>query len=134
MGLLFRATSPQDFYRFSITCSGETRLERVVDGQPFVIRDWAFSPDAPLGAPGEVTLAVSVSGQDLEFFLDDRFQFSIQDGIFSEGGLGLYLRASSDSPVTVNVIRSRSISGCPGNTQDPRPRRDSTNPLIIAEG
>ena len=103
VGILFRATSLLDFYRFSITCSGETRLERVVDGQPFVIRDWAFSPDAPLGAPGEVTLGVSASGQDLKFFLDDRFQFAIQDGIFSEGGLGLYLRASSDSPVTVNV-------------------------------
>jgi hypothetical protein len=102
VGILFRATSPQDFYRFSITCSGETRLERVVEGQPFVIRNWAFSPDAPLGAPGEVTLDVSVSGQDLDFFLDDRFQFSIQDGIFSDGGLGFYLRASSNSPVTVS--------------------------------
>ena len=102
VGFLFRVSSPMDFYRFSITCSGETRLERVVEGQPSVIRNWAFSPDAPLGAPGEVILGVSVSGQDLELFLDDRFQFSIQDGVLSEGGLGFYLRASSDSPVNVS--------------------------------
>ena len=113
VGFLFRASSPQDFYRFSITCSGETRFERVVGGQSFVIRNWAFSPDAPLGAPGVVNLAVSVSGQDMEFFLDDRFQFSIQDGILSEGGLGFFLRASSDSPVNVNFCELEAFQVIP---------------------
>ena len=113
LGFLFRATSPQDFYRFSITCSGETRLERVVGGQPFVIRDWAPSPDAPLGAPGEVTVGVSTAGQDLEFFLDDRFQFSIQDSIFTQGGLGFYLKSSSDSPVTVSLSNLQAFQTIP---------------------
>jgi hypothetical protein len=120
IGFLFRTTSPQDFYRFSITCSGETRLERVVAGQPFVIRDWAPSPDAPLGAPAEVTLAVSADGQEMEFFLDERFQFSIQDGIFSQGGVGIYLRASSDSPVTINLKELEAYLVIPG--QDPSPQ------------
>ena len=124
VGFLFRATSPQDFYRFSITCSGETRLERVVAGQPFVIRDWAPSPDAPLGAPGEVTLGVSAVGQELEFFLDDRFQFSIQDGVFSQGGLGFYLREAADSPVTVSFSSLEAFQVISG--QDPTPQPATT--------
>src|SRR5665648_296245 len=39
MSLLFRVTSAADFYRYSVSCSGEVRLERVVSGKPFVIRD-----------------------------------------------------------------------------------------------
>ena len=98
---LFRVFSPSDFYRFSLTCVGELRLERVVSGKPFVIRDWTVSPEAPLGAPGEVKISVYAAGQDLKVFLNDHFQFSVDDHILNQGGFGFSIRSLSGDPMTV---------------------------------
>jgi hypothetical protein len=102
MSLLFRVTSAADFYRFSVNCSGQTRLERVVSGKPFVIRDWAPSPDAPLGAPGDIQMSVYAAGRDLRFYLEDHFQFSVNDAFFSQGGLGLSIRSDTGNPMTIS--------------------------------
>lgn len=103
--LLFRVNSPADFYRFTLTCDGEMRLERVVSGKPFVIKDWTHSPDAPLGAPGEVKISVFAAGQDLRFFLNDHFQFNISDHILSQGGLGVSIRSDSGNSMTVSFSK-----------------------------
>jgi hypothetical protein len=102
MSLLFRVTSAADFYRYSVSCSGEVRLERVVSGKPFVMRDWAPSPDAPRGAPGQIKISVWASGRDLRFFLDDHFQFNINDQYFSQGGLGLSIRSDAGNPMSIS--------------------------------
>lgn len=102
---LFRVFSPTDFYRYSLTCIGEARLERVVSGKPFVIRDWAMSPEAPLGAPGEVKISVYATGQDLRFFLNDHFQFSVDDHILNQGGFGFSIRSMSGDPLTVIISK-----------------------------
>ena len=102
MSLLFRVTSAADFYRFSVNCNGELRLERVVSGKPFVIRDWTPSPDAPFGAPGEVKISVYASGRDLRFFLDDHFQFTVNDQFFTQGGLGVSIRSDSGNPMSIS--------------------------------
>lgn len=100
--LLFRVYSPVDFYRFTITCSGEFRLERVVAGKPFVIKDWTISPDAPLGAPGKVKISVFAAGKDLRFFLNDHFQFSVSDHFLNQGTLGFSIRSESGNPLTIS--------------------------------
>lgn len=102
ISLLFRVTSVADFYRYSVNCNGEVRLERVVSGKPFVIRDWAPSPDAPRGAPAEVQISVWASGRDLRFFLDDHFQFTVNDQYFSQGGLGLSIRSEAGNPMSIS--------------------------------
>ena len=102
MSLLFRVTSAADFYRYSVNCNGELRLERVVSGKPFVIRDWGPSPDAPLGAPGEIKMSVYASGRDLRFFLGDHFQFSVNDQFFYQGGLGLSIRSDAGNPMSIS--------------------------------
>ncbi|MFH2040032.1 MAG: hypothetical protein ABIJ65_11420 [Chloroflexota bacterium] len=105
VSLLFRVTSAADFYRYSVSCSGEVRLERVVSGKPFVIRDWTPSPDAPFGAPGEIKMSVWAFGRDLRFFLDDQFQFNINDQFFSQGGLGVSIRSDSGNPMSVSFSK-----------------------------
>jgi hypothetical protein len=103
--LIFRVYSPVDFYRFSITCGGELRLERVVSGKPFVIKDWTPSPDAPLGAPGEVKISIFAAGQDLRFFLNDHFQFNVSDNYLNQGGIGVSIRSDSGNPMTVSFSK-----------------------------
>ena len=124
--LLFRVTSPSDFYRFSATCNGELRLERVVSGKPFVIKDWTTSPDAPLGAPGEVKISVWVAGQDLRFFLNDHFQFSVSDHILSLGGFGVSIRTSTGSPMTVS-FSNLSVYAVGSLTDTPSPFNEPTS-------
>jgi hypothetical protein len=119
--LLFRVTSAADFYRYSLACTGEVRLERVVSGKPFVIRDWAPSPDAPLGAPGEVKLSVWAAGRDLRFFLNNHFQFNVSDHILTQGGLGVYIRSESGNPMSISFSNLSVYAVAPGvNTPAPQ--------------
>ncbi|HCM96370.1 MAG: hypothetical protein A2X25_06785 [Chloroflexi bacterium GWB2_49_20] len=119
--LLFRVLSEADFYRFSVACSGEVRLERVVSGKPFVIRDWAPSPDAPLGAPGEVKLSVWADGRDLRFFLNDHFQFNVSDHILTQGGLGVYIHSDAGNPMSISFSNLAVSAVEPGlNTPTPQ--------------
>lgn len=103
--ILFRVYSPSDFYRFSLTCHGDLRLERVVSGKPFVIKDWTPSPDAPPGAPGEVKISIFAVGQELRFFLNDRFQFGVNDHILTQGGVGVSIRSETGNAETVSFSK-----------------------------
>jgi len=127
MSLLFRVTSAADFYRFSVNCSGQVRLERVVSGKPFVIRDWAPSPDAPLGAPGEVRMSVYAAGRDLRFYLNDHFQFTVNDQYFSQGGLGVSIRSEAGNPMTIS-FRELGVYAVPSSGSTPSPLNTPPGP------
>ncbi|MDX9991383.1 MAG: hypothetical protein RBS68_04975 [Anaerolineales bacterium] len=130
-GLLFRAAGDFDSYRYILNCRGETRLERMRAGVVSPLSDWVLSGDVPPGAPGEVTLAVWVSGTEMRFFLNDHYQFSVLDPLFPNGTLGIF--ASADSPFGMNVsfrnleIRSVSyVSPTPSATVSPTPTASRT--------
>lgn len=101
-GLIFRAESPQDAYRFVVNCSGQARAERVRNGEIVPLHDWVPSGDAPAGAPGEVKLGVWVAGTEMRFFLNDRFQFSVCDPVFPFGTLGVYISSGGTTVTTVS--------------------------------
>ena len=48
-GLLLRAANEWNYYRWVVTCSGETRLERVKDGFAVLLQDWLYSAQIPQG-------------------------------------------------------------------------------------
>lgn len=99
--LLFRVSSAGDFYRYSLNCRGALRLERVISGKPFVIKDWTPSADVPLGPPGEVKLSVLAVGREMRFYLNNQFQFNISDHLLYQGGLGLFIRSETGEPMSV---------------------------------
>ena len=101
-GMLFRAASGGNYYRFTINCRGELRAERVRAGVTYPLLDWISSGDAPAGAPAEVKLGVWADGREMRFFLNDQYQFSVTDPIFSSGTLGFFIFASGQTPVTVS--------------------------------
>ena len=100
-GLLFRAAGDFDSYRFILNCKGETRAERMRGAVVYPLSEWVPSGDAPPGAPAEVKLGVWVSGVEMRFFLNGRYQFSVLDPIFRNGTLGIF--ASAESPAGLNV-------------------------------
>lgn len=100
-GLIFRASGIANYYRYVLNCDGQTRFERVVDGVPSAPREWLASAGAPPGAPGQVRVGVWAAGAELRFFLDGRYQYTIDDSTFRGGTVGLFVSSSSSTPASV---------------------------------
>ncbi|NUM43640.1 MAG: hypothetical protein HUU38_02955 [Anaerolineales bacterium] len=101
-GVLFRAASQADFYRFALSCDGQTRLDRLVGGVASSPQTWMFTSAVPVGPAGTVRLAVWAVGREMRFFINDQFQFSINDPMISSGGIGVFARAAGETAMTVN--------------------------------
>lgn len=101
-GLIFRANSPSNYYRFVLTCSGLVRVDRVSGREVVIIQPSALSGDAPPGAPGDVKIGVWAVGKEIRLFLNDRSQFTLHDPTYTAGALGVYARSAGDTPVNVS--------------------------------
>lgn len=99
-GLVVRAVSEYNYYRFLVDCQGYARAERVRDGATTLMQDWTPT-GLPPGAPLDVSLGVWVLGSEMRLFANNAFIFSVKDPVFTEGPVGIFARASGDSPVTV---------------------------------
>ncbi|MCK4724743.1 MAG: hypothetical protein KAT29_03030 [Anaerolineales bacterium] len=101
-GLLFRWGSMGDFYRYSLSCDGQVRLDRLTGGTAASPQPWMATGVVPPGAPKLTRLAVWVNGNEMMFFVDDNHQFTLSDPMLSSGLLGLFARSAGDNAVTVN--------------------------------
>jgi hypothetical protein len=101
-GMLLRYTGPASYYRFSLSCDGRARLDRVVSGQASSPQPWLQSGAVPPGAPSSSRLGVWSVGDELRFFVNDEYQFTVKDPLLASGTLGVFARAAGDQAVTVN--------------------------------
>jgi hypothetical protein len=130
-GMVFRASSSADYYRFTINCLGQLRLERVRGGEVYPLNDWISSGDAPTGAPAQIKIGVWAAGRELRVFLNDHYQFSQPDPVFSNGTIGFYIYANGQTPVTVSfsdlsVYSVSYISPTPTAVTSPGPNPTSS--------
>jgi hypothetical protein len=100
-GLLFRMHSLGDFYRFSLSCNGQVRLDRVVGGAAGSPQPWMASASVPPGAPSSSRLGVWAVGSELRFFINDTFQFAVNDRYHASGLIGVFARSAGENAVTV---------------------------------
>ena len=101
-GLLFRITPAYDFYRFSLTCDGQTRLDKYYRGAASSPQPLNYSSEVPPGAPSETKIGVWIMENEMRFFINDVFQFSVMDPSITSGLIGVFARAFGEDPVTVN--------------------------------
>jgi hypothetical protein len=101
-GLLLRVSPGLDFYRFALTCDGQTRLDRYYQGKASSPQPLTMSGAVPLGAPSSSILAVHAIGKELKFYVNGEYQFTVRDPILLEGGIGVFARSAGEGPVTVN--------------------------------
>jgi hypothetical protein len=101
-GVLFRVSSSIDFYRFSLSCNGQVRLDRIVDGKASSPQPWLMSGAVPPGAPSTALIGIAAVGDALSFFVNGRYQFSVHDPLLTSGGLGVFARSANNMAVTVN--------------------------------
>jgi hypothetical protein len=100
-GLVVRAISEYNYYRFLVDCQGYARAERVRDGATTLMQDW-MPTGLPPGAPLDVSLGIWVSGSEMRLFANNAYIFSVKDPVFTDGTVGIFARADGDSPVTVS--------------------------------
>jgi hypothetical protein len=101
-GMLFRAALGDNYYRFVVSCDGQTRLERMVSGSLVPLNTWLSSGDAPIAAPAEVKLGVWAAGSEMRFFLNDHLQFTFRDPSLHSGTLGFFVYVNGAAPITVS--------------------------------
>ena len=99
-GLLFRVSSQVDLYRFSLSCNGKIRLDRLNGGIASSPQPW-LETAIPFAAPRTLRLAIWALGRDMRFFINDEFQFGVSDPTHPLGGIGVFARAAGDTAVTV---------------------------------
>ena len=100
-GILVRAI-PAAYYRFTLNCNGEVKADRIISGARVPLQTPFTTIDAPRGGPAEVKIAVWAVGREMRFFLNGHYQFTADDPVMTNGTLGLFVRASDDSPITIS--------------------------------
>ncbi len=104
-GMIFRAGSAANFYRFSLGCSGQVRMDRLLGAVASSPQPWIDSGSYPPGAPSIARIGVWASGPEMRFYINDVYQFSVRDGSLPSGYLGLFARTSSSDQVTVSFSK-----------------------------
>ena len=101
-GLLLRVSPSLEFYRFSLSCDGEVRLDKYFKQIASSPKPWTLSGAVPPGAPSMSLIGVQAQGKTLQFFVNGQFQFSVQDPSLIGGSLGFFARSANDNAVTVS--------------------------------
>jgi hypothetical protein len=108
-GLLIRAASEWDYYRFLVNCQGYARAERIRNSQTTLMQDWTWAGVIP-GAPVKNSLEVWAVDKEMRFFVNGFYVFSVTDPVFTSGQVGVFARSAGENAMTVNftemVIRA----------------------------
>jgi hypothetical protein len=100
-GLLLRAHSNQDFYRLLLNCNGEVRFERLMEARSLPLHDWS-STGQPPGGMMTTRLGVWALKDEMRIFINDVYQFTVKDPIWTGGQIGVFAR----SPLAIHPLQS----------------------------
>jgi hypothetical protein len=95
-------SSPGNFYRYALSCDGRVRLDRVIQGSATSPQPWIQNSAIPPGAPVPARLEVRLQGNEMQFFVNDQYQFTVNDPALQIGNIGVFARSVGDNAVTVN--------------------------------
>jgi hypothetical protein len=100
-GLLVRAASGLDYYRFSVSADGQVRADRFKSGKVVVLQNWTPSGQIPVGCPVFLRLGVWAVGDEMRFFVNDVYQFTIRDSAIARGQIGFFARSKTSTVLSV---------------------------------
>lgn len=101
-GLLLRVSPEGDYYRYSLSCDGRVRLDRIYQNQASSPQPWLVSGSFPPGAPSMSRLGVWALGDEMRFFVNEEYQFTVFDPLLKSGKFGVFARSMGEFAVTVN--------------------------------
>ena len=112
-GLLLRVSSNLEYYRFSISCNGEARLDRYNNELPSSLEPLTPSGAIPPGAPSVTRLAVLARGKEINYYANGEYLFTTRDPYLLQGSLGVFARSAGDNAVTVSFSDLKIYSAFP---------------------
>jgi hypothetical protein len=118
-GLMFRSNTLGEHYRLTLTCEGETRVSRILEGG-----EKALVPTAKTHAlfPGMLVtnhIGVLAEGNSFRFIINDIEVFATQDSALKSGGLSFFVRTRRGGQATISFEYLRLFGLLP--TPEPSP-------------
>lgn len=101
-GLLLRVTASLEFYRYSLSCDGQVRLDKYFQGRASSPQPWTMSGSVPPGAPSMSRLGVWAKDKELLFYVNDEYQFTVRDPSIVSGSIGVFIRSDGDNTVSIS--------------------------------
>jgi len=101
-GFLFRAFGWDQYYRLTVTCNGEVRMDKLVNGELAILYPPTRSGSVPVGAPSISKLEILTIRDEIRVFINGDPQFTVFDQDLKVGSFGVYARSAGETAVTVS--------------------------------
>ena len=80
-------------------------LDRVIQGTATSPQPWIQNNSLPPGAPLPARLGVRLQGEEMLFYINDQYQFTVRDPSLQSGAIGVFARSLGENAVTVNFSK-----------------------------
>jgi len=101
-GLIVRNNSSGDHYRFTLSCDGRAKVDRVLGGSLSAHELWVENLAIPAVSPSESHLAVWANSSQIRFFVNDALIFSTTDTTIFTGRIGVFIRQDNQGTLSVS--------------------------------
>jgi hypothetical protein len=105
-GLVYRAQDGAHYYAFAIGSDGYYAVLRVAGSEETPLVEWQQFPHIHRGLQTN-RLRVACAGATCDFFINDEYAATVEDGTWLAGNAGLWVRSLDDSAVTVRFEGAR---------------------------
>lgn len=100
-GIIFWRYSSSGTFRFWANCSGQLMVDRVLPDGTSRLVNWQSARKLAPGAPSHNVFGILAKEGNVDFFVNDTYQFSIQTRPGLQGGLGIIARTVGDKNLTI---------------------------------
>ncbi|MEX1071674.1 MAG: hypothetical protein WEC37_03520 [Anaerolineales bacterium] len=100
-GLAVRTDEDGNHYRLVLSCDGRASVQRSFNGLFTRQTEWLESRAIPSLTPGSARLGVWAAGNQIRFFVNDLYLFTVTDSEIYKGTVGVFVHTSSDADVSV---------------------------------
>lgn len=102
-GLLLRALTESEFYRLSLACDNQIRLDKINGAQAAAPQPPILSGAYPPGAPVNLQIGVWVQGKTIRVYINEQYQFSVSDSAAIPAGMvGVFVRSGEVETLSVS--------------------------------
>ncbi len=99
-GLVFRSADDLNLYLFGVSCSGQFRIVRRLDGIFSTLQDFTIAPAIHSGGRLNL-LGVRAQGSNLSFYVNDQNIFALTESSIAEGRFGVFAKSHLNPQLSV---------------------------------
>jgi hypothetical protein len=110
-GLLYRSDGGLNAYHWILTCDGQMRMERWRTSEAAVVQDWNYWGEG--GAPLSVRLGLWLYRDEMRFFVNGVYLFSVHDPVLTGSHIGVFTKSTGQNALSVSFsnLVIRNITG-----------------------